>query len=175
MKQKILLAAAVLTLLMLSACGGNAAQASTEPASPTQAVSQPTQPPAPSATLAIVESATPTQELSTATAEPVTETTTVEQNTSGGVSFAKDVMPIFQNYCLRCHGQEDVKEGLDMTTYDGLMAGSFNGSVVEPGDANNSYLVQLIAEGKMPKRGQRPSQQELQTIIDWIDQGALNN
>jgi hypothetical protein len=55
------------------------------------------------------------------------------------------------------------------------MAGSRNGSVVEPGNANNSLLVQLIEEGKMPDRGDPVTADELQLIIDWVNQGALNN
>jgi hypothetical protein len=68
-----------------------------------------------------------------------------------------------------------VREGLDMTTYAGLMAGSNNGPVLTPGDSANSYLVQLAAEGKMPKRGTKLTPEQVQLIRDWVDQGALEN
>ncbi|PKO07098.1 MAG: hypothetical protein CVU41_03250 [Chloroflexi bacterium HGW-Chloroflexi-3] len=40
-----------------------------------------------------------------------------------------------------------------MTSFAGLMAGSVNGAVVIPGDAENSLFVELVASQEMPKRG----------------------
>jgi hypothetical protein len=70
---------------------------------------------------------------------------------------------------------ERVKEGLDLQTYENVMTGSRNGSVVEPGNAAGSYLVELITNGKMPNRGEPVTPAELKLIQDWINQGALNN
>jgi hypothetical protein len=70
---------------------------------------------------------------------------------------------------------EFVSEGLDMNTYDSLMAGSQNGPVIVPGEANDSLLVQKVTEGKMPKRGPKLTPAQIQLITDWIDAGALNN
>jgi hypothetical protein len=87
----------------------------------------------------------------------------------------KDIKPIFDARCIKCHGVERVKEGLDLQTYENIMAGSRNGSVVEPGNAAGSYLVELITNGKMPNRGEPVTPAELKLIQDWINQGALNN
>ena len=62
-----------------------------------------------------------------------------------------------------------------MTTYELLLAGSNNGIVIISGNANESLLVQLIEAGEMPNRGPDVTSEELQIIIDWINQGALNN
>ncbi len=62
-----------------------------------------------------------------------------------------------------------------MTTYEGLMAGSFNGTVIEPGNAADSFLVQQIENGKMPKRGPKLSPNEIQIAIDWVNAGAVKN
>ncbi len=62
-----------------------------------------------------------------------------------------------------------------MTTYDSLMAGSFNGTVVTPGNAADSFLVQQVVEGEMPKRGPKLTAEQIQIITDWINAGALNN
>jgi uncharacterized membrane protein len=94
-------------------------------------------------------------------------------NTS--VSFAKDVLPILDSRCLSCHGGGQTQRGLSVASYATLMAGSQRGSVVIPSDAANSILVQLIQSGQMPKNGPSLTPAEIQTIVDWINAGALNN
>ncbi len=153
-----------LTLLMvfISACGGQAPQATPEPTTATETSAPPTNTPLPTDTLAPV---------STDTALPPTEAPAA----ATGVSYANDVAPIFEVSCNKCHGIEQVKEGLDMTTYNSLMVGSFNGVVIVPGNATDSFLVQQIVEGEMPKRGTKLTAEQTQIIADWINQGALNN
>lgn len=153
MKKQILLITTLIFTIALSACGTGTPLP--EPAAPTEAVTQPTDAPA-------------------ATEAPAAEQTNTD-GSAGGVSFVNDIKPIFDTRCIKCHGVERTKEGLDMQTYENIMAGSRNGSVVEPGNANNSLLVQLIEEGKMPDRGDPVTADELQLIIDWVNQGALNN
>jgi uncharacterized membrane protein len=91
------------------------------------------------------------------------------------VSYAKDVRPILESRCRNCHMGEFVSEGLHMDTYESLMDGSDDGPVIVPGDANDSLLVQKLAQGKMPKRGPKLTPTQIQIITDWIDAGALNN
>jgi len=91
------------------------------------------------------------------------------------VSFSRDVLPILQSRCVRCHGGEKTEEELNMTSYDGLMAGSEDGIVVVPGDADNSPFVQLVVQGKMPKRSPRLLPGQIQILMDWVNAGALNN
>jgi hypothetical protein len=55
------------------------------------------------------------------------------------------------------------------------MAGSWNGPVVEPGSAADSYLAEQIISGKMPKKEPRLLPSEIRIISDWIDAGALDN
>jgi len=92
-----------------------------------------------------------------------------------GVSFANDVFPILQGWCIKCHGGDRVEEGLNMKTYVGLMSGSDNGIDIIPGNAEKSLLAQLITTQKMPKRGPKLTQSQIKIIIDWINQGALDN
>lgn len=110
----------------------------------------------------------------TDTPAPPTETSVAAEEASG-VSFAQDVLPIFERRCVQCHGGEKTEEGLVLKTYADVMAGSFNGPVIEPGDAEGSYLVQQVVRGKMPKRGPRLLPAEIQAISDWIDAGAPDN
>ena len=156
---------ALLTLAILTACGGNAAQTPPEPATATVTLPQLTATEPPTAT----ESAVPTAEATQTTAAPT------ESAAEASVSFAGNVMPILESKCIKCHGVEAKKEGLSLLNYNDLMAGSFNGQVVIPGDTANSLVVKLIVEGEMPNRGPKVTPEELQVIIDWVNQGALNN
>jgi mono/diheme cytochrome c family protein len=155
----------ILTFLfaaILAACGTQTVQPTLEPATATSTLIPPTETSAPTdvpATLA-------------ATAEASIPST---EAPAASVSFANDVMPIFNTTCVKCHGVEQIKEGLDLRTYDALMQGSFNGSVITPGNASDSFLVQQLVEGEMPKRGQKLSASQIQVIIDWVNAGAINN
>jgi len=60
-------------------------------------------------------------------------------------------------------------------TYADILAGSDNGPVVTPADAANSLLAELVSTQKMPKRGPKLTPPQVQVIIDWINQGALDN
>ena len=91
------------------------------------------------------------------------------------VSYAKDVQPILESRCGKCHMGEFVSEGLHMDTYESLMEGSDHGPVIVAGDAGESLLAQQIVKGKMPKRGPKLTPVQIQTITDWIEAGALNN
>jgi mono/diheme cytochrome c family protein len=159
MKKTPALSILILAFALTAACGSGSAPVAEPPASaPTaEAVAQPTEVPPP------VEPASPTEE----TAE--------EEISSGQVSFSNNIMPIFENRCIDCHGGRRTREGLDMKTYESLMNGSNNGPVVAPGDADASLLVELIVSGDMPNRGPKVTPAELQLIIEWVNQGALNN
>ncbi len=103
------------------------------------------------------------------------EVTAESEPTEVIVSFSQDVLPILQKSCTRCHGSSRKEEGLDLRSYAAVMAGSRNGPVVVPGDANNSPLVELVVTGKMPKRGTKLTPEQVQILIDWVNQGAMNN
>ena len=114
---------------------------------------------------------------SVATSAPPTQSQAgnTPATSSGSVSFVRDVMPILQSRCLSCHGGQQTQRGLSVASYDTLMAGSQNGPVIIPGDSANSLLVQLIQAGRMPKSGPGLTPAQIQTIVDWISAGALNN
>jgi hypothetical protein len=60
---------------------------------------------------------------------------------NGAISYQRDVQPIFDQICVKCHGGEEVKEGLSLKTYAEVMQGSNNGPVIVPGDVANSFLI----------------------------------
>lgn len=100
------------------------------------------------------------------------------------VSFHRDVKPILDANCLRCHqpgGKGYEASGFSMVSYEDLMKGTRNGPMIIPGDSEGSNLVVLM-EGRadpsisMPHGTMEPmSTADINTIRKWIDQGAKNN
>jgi hypothetical protein len=156
----LLLTLGILFAIVLSACGTQAA-----PTSAAEVSNPPANAQAPAATSAPSEP----------TSAPAEAAATTAPAATGAISFAKDVLPVLQSRCVSCHGGERTSKGLNLNAYDSLMTGSQNGAVIVPGDASNSLLVQLIQNGKMPKRGPKLTPGELQALLDWINAGALNN
>ena len=105
-------------------------------------------------------------------------------NTSSQVSYKTQVAPVLQKHCIACHnpaGDGYKISGLNMESYTTLMSGTKFGPVIIPGNSLSSTLVRLI-NGKadpaitMPHGGlQLLTEQEVKTIADWIDQGAMDN
>ena len=93
----------------------------------------------------------------------------------GPVSFARQVLPIFQESCVDCHGPETKEVELGLTTYAEVMAGSEYGPVVEAGDPANSILLDMIVAGEMPQEAPALEADQIALIRTWIEQGAQNN
>jgi hypothetical protein len=135
--------------------------------------STPTPSPEPEPTIATLDASVPsptptdTSPVPTNTSEPTEETV--------AISFAGDVLPIFERRCVKCHGGEKTEEGLILKSYPDVMTGSWNGPVIEAGSAEESFLVKQVVSGKMPKKGPRLLPSEIRAIQDWIDAGALDN
>jgi hypothetical protein len=161
-------------VFLLSACstGSNTVDA-TVPNQPAEAANNTTG----TQNSASTEKAAPTE--SAIETQLPTETPTEEQasedTSAGEVSYSADVLPILESRCIQCHGGDKTEGELLMLTYDQLMAGGEDGVVVVPGDADNSLMAQLLIEQKMPKRGPKLTPAQTQIIVDWINQGALNN
>lgn len=106
-------------------------------------------------------------------ASPVETPSSVDAHAD--VSFANEVMPLLEKYCWECHSEQSAELGLKLDTYEGVMAGSDYGTVVEAGDADASLLVDMIASGDMPEDADPMPAEELDIIRNWIAEGALNN
>lgn len=134
------------------------------------ATPQPTIPPTPSPTTTPTPAPTDPPVAPTSEAPP---TDAAEAET--GVSFKNDVMPIFERRCIKCHGGRKTEEGLVLKTYQDLLDGSDNGPVIEPGNVEKSYLIELIVNGKMPKKEPHLLNKEIQIITEWVKAGAKDN
>ena len=74
------------------------------------------------------------------------------------LTYAKDIKPLLQASCLRCHGQQRPKGDLRLDNLEGLLQGGKDGKVVVAGDSKHSILIIAAAQiddktAMPPKRG----------------------
>ena len=98
------------------------------------------------------------------------------------VSFANDVQPIFDRSCISCHpssGNLDLTSGNSYSQLVNVAASGYSGKRVIPGDAENSILYKKIdgseVYGSNMPLGSSLSDVEIETIEQWIEEGAKNN
>lgn len=97
---------------------------------------------------------------------------------SQNVDFAKDIKPILETSCLKCHGAEKPKGDLRLDTRENALKGGVNGAVFTPGDSTNSPLIHLVArlveDSEMPPagKGEPLTAQQVGLLRAWIDHGA---
>jgi Planctomycete cytochrome C len=97
------------------------------------------------------------------------------------VSYQKDVVPIIESKCIECHspptGLGYLKTGLSLVSYESLMKGTIYGPVIIPGDSRHSVL-NMVVEGRLNASMRPPSpptEEEIEILRLWVDQGAKNN
>lgn len=85
--------------------------------------------------------------------------------------FQKDVLPIFEEKCLRCHGAKRRGGKLDMRTLESMLVGGDTGSAIKPGHANKSLIIELIHHKEMPPKKEKSvvTIHELELLRRWID------
>ncbi len=94
--------------------------------------------------------------------------------------YTQDIQPIFNQYCVQCHGPDNPANGLRLDSYDGVMKGTQFGPVVVPGSPSSSTLVAVIQgtaapQIRMPHQGRQLSPNRIQDITLWIEAGAKND
>jgi hypothetical protein len=85
--------------------------------------------------------------------------------------FQKDVLPVFEEKCIRCHGAKRRDGKLDMRTLEALLEGGVTGPALKPGNAKKSLLIELIHYKEMPpkKKGPFITSAELEMLRLWIN------
>lgn len=62
-----------------------------------------------------------------------------------GLTFDKDIQPLLQAACVRCHGEDKQESELRLDSLDMLMLGGENGKVVVAADSKASPLLFAVA------------------------------
>jgi hypothetical protein len=91
------------------------------------------------------------------------------------INFTKDIKPIVEASCIKCHGRGRDKGGLRMDTRETLLKGGDSGLVVVAGKSTESLLIELVQgfdpDNVMPRKGSRLTPQQVGLLRAWIDQG----
>ena len=94
--------------------------------------------------------------------------------TRARVDFRSDIQPLFQQYCIGCHGPSQQMAGMRLDRRSSAMA-IRGGTIIGPGNAEGSRLFLRVAGTKygqrMPPTGPLTAEQ-VNLIQTWIDQGA---
>ena len=83
-------------------------------------------------------------------------------------TFSYILTNIIRPNCTECHGSTKADRGIRLDTYSGVM------SIVTVNNANNSRIIQETSGGRMPP-GSPLSTDQINSIRNWINAGALNN
>jgi cytochrome c553 len=89
------------------------------------------------------------------------------------VDFARDVAPILEQHCVRCHQPDNKKGELSLATSADMLAAGY----IEPGDPDASHFIEVVTAGEgdqplMPKEGAPLAAKEIETLRAWISAGA---
>ncbi|HUG69280.1 MAG TPA: c-type cytochrome domain-containing protein, partial [Pirellulaceae bacterium] len=82
------------------------------------------------------------------------------------VDFRRDVKPIFEQHCVKCHDAKTQESGLRLDLGGGVLRGGDGGAIVVAGDAANSRLMRIVQGddedvGPMPPEGDPLSKTEI--------------
>lgn len=98
------------------------------------------------------------------------------------VSFSKEIMPLIEKNCLPCHAAVDENPGkFFMEDYKAVMTDGKHGKAVIAGKSGESNLVNKLKANppfgeQMPlMRKTKLTNEEIDLIANWIDQGAKKN
>jgi len=96
----------------------------------------------------------------------------------GKIDFKKEIRPILEQNCFKCHGEEKQKGKLRLDSGEAALKGGKVGPAFVAGDPDKSEAVRRITLPKddddfMPSEGEPLSKAQIDLIREWIKQGAV--
>lgn len=104
------------------------------------------------------------------------------------IEFARDIKPILDRHCVKCHGPMKPRSGLRLDSGAGLIRGGNSGPAFIAKDSGSSRIIIAVSGGSaggaahrdpskdvpaMPPQGrERLNPKEIALIRSWIDRGA---
>lgn len=94
------------------------------------------------------------------------------------VDYDRDVRPLFEAACFRCHGPEMPKSGFRLDNRESALKGGKLGVAIRPGQSAESplihYVARLVEDLEMPPAGKGDplTPEQVGVLRAWIDQGA---
>ncbi|MBL9136051.1 MAG: DUF1549 domain-containing protein [Verrucomicrobiales bacterium] len=90
------------------------------------------------------------------------------------VDFDKDIRPILEASCVKCHGRGKSKGGFQLDTRETFLKDGDSGPAVKLGDSAGSYLIHLVSgldeDDIMPQKGSRLTAEQVGLLRAWVDQ-----
>lgn len=97
-----------------------------------------------------------------------------ERDSALATMFTQQIRPLLEDHCFECHGFNQSKGGLSLSSREGLLKGGKSGPAVEPRSPDRSLLLHAVryeGELKMPPGGQLDSR-KIAALEKWIRGGA---
>ncbi|MFT7034111.1 MAG: hypothetical protein ACJA2S_002620, partial [Cyclobacteriaceae bacterium] len=99
------------------------------------------------------------------------------QQSNDQISFNRDVRPILNKSCLRCHGGVKANGEFSLLFEEDAFSKTKSGKpAIVKGDHKNSELYRRLVhespEMRMPFEAAQLAQEEIDILAKWIDQGA---
>jgi len=94
------------------------------------------------------------------------------------IDFDRDIKPIFEKACFRCHGPERPKSSFRLDTREAALKGGDHGVDIIPGQSAKSplihYVARLVEDMEMPPEGKGDplTNDQIALLRAWIDQGV---
>jgi hypothetical protein len=92
--------------------------------------------------------------------------------------FDRDIRPIFERSCIRCHGAEKPKSRFRLDNRESALKGGEQGIAIKPGQSAESplihYVAGLVEDMEMPPMGKGDplTSEQIAMLRAWIDQGV---
>ncbi len=94
----------------------------------------------------------------------------VPGNLTDTISFSADIQPIFDSKCISCHANQSPYLTADKS-YESLV----NGGYINTTDPEKSGIYTRLHDDQHPSPSGTFSQSEMNLLLTWLQQGALNN
>ena len=94
------------------------------------------------------------------------------------VDYRTQIKPLLSEKCYSCHGALKQESELRLETRSLMIDGGDSGPAIQPGDPEQSLLIERIsaehADGRMPppEQGSPLTSDQIALVRQWIRQGA---
>ncbi|MFQ6674088.1 MAG: c-type cytochrome domain-containing protein [Fidelibacterota bacterium] len=90
-------------------------------------------------------------------------TKTVTGPTGKSLTYVRDIQPILDDRCVRCHGGDVAQRGLNLSTYESAVDSNL---IIIPGDPTSRIISKTSLRGSMRKYLDSPGEAEM--IHNWV-------
>lgn len=95
-----------------------------------------------------------------------------EAQADGRVLFHSDILPILENHCFKCHGDQEKGELRLDTRFRALKGGESGEPAIVAGHPEKSLLIEMVELEDMPPKGRSLNEREIGLLTRWIEQGV---